>query len=343
MASPASETSAQHHDSSPFTSGFPAAAAGQEFLIRLHRMGDMPSAVEIRAHVDQSTQYRAEGLQWVAQEAGGGFSPGDTIPSLRVEGWRSIEPSAREAILSSYTMVPGYRAYGWRIDDTRATYFTHPDTICLDAAGKQLGIPRESYAGALSDSLSHYFFPDRETAVALIEAGLKEQGITPEISDSALSGEFGAYRTKSGKDTITHFPGLEGYAILKLRELGEIITATEKLSGILQVAIRFNDPLTVENTDITSGDGKLLFINSDAGGTSIGNFKCQRCPSPKNRIGVFDVQLSFDTMWVPIERHTPEFLMARIDDFVEMAKRGVRYSFSGSSGWVDAEIRTPRR
>lgn len=74
----------------PFLPKFPRCGNLEEFEIRLLKMGDMREAVEMRAALDLSRQYSAEGPQWVAREEGAGFYPGETIPSHRVEGWRKL-------------------------------------------------------------------------------------------------------------------------------------------------------------------------------------------------------------------------------------------------------------
>jgi hypothetical protein len=72
-----------------FKVGFPACGHGEVFEIKLLKMGDMTSPITMRAQADLSRQYAFEGKQWIACESGAGFLRGETIPSHRVEGWRS--------------------------------------------------------------------------------------------------------------------------------------------------------------------------------------------------------------------------------------------------------------
>ena len=79
-------------DSEPeFQSGFPNCQNMDEFQIKLAKIGDMRKTEVIRAALDTSRRYSAEGPKWTALETGANFSKGQRIPSHRVEGWRRLD------------------------------------------------------------------------------------------------------------------------------------------------------------------------------------------------------------------------------------------------------------
>ena len=78
----------------PFKQGTPRfATEGGDLIvyeIQLKPMGDRKEPVVLRATLDLSRQYAAEGIEWTAQQSGGGFLRGETIPRHQVSGWRDI-------------------------------------------------------------------------------------------------------------------------------------------------------------------------------------------------------------------------------------------------------------
>ena len=246
----------------------------------------------------------------------------------------------REDILASLEMVPGFHAYGWKVDDQRGVYFVHPDVVCLDVEGQQLGLPRKLLTGDEKGNLSEFLLPDLSTAELAISRVASHDGVTPEIRRLDVVGEFGAYQEMIDENRFaTRYPGLEGYLVMRLRELGEVEVQQSPVKSITATITFDQIPHIVNDQGGNRLDGGI-WINSDAGGCVPGGASCRKLPSPNNRTCSFDFDLSLDSQWIKPELHSADFVMDQIDTFVRAAKVGFSYSFSGC--YVDPSMRTKR-
>lgn len=132
--------------------------------------------------------------------------------------------------------------------------------------------------------------------------------------------------------TITCYPELSGYLRRKLKKLGKVEVEVYDTLGepffLAKIVLKKFPKVDFSEGIVSEILPGSLWINGDAGGCSVGQISITctgRLPEPDEKEVTFLFDLSLDSRYLPVIKHSAQLIKNSIDSFVRQVQVGFHY------------------